>query len=330
MYNINEILKDEIQLVNKKISQKYKNILSIDRDNFRELINRQVGSIISMDKLSIDRLKEYEAKGGIVGIDGSVNKKGGSYPHYIELFQAMAKSTIKSQEAIFKAYVLSPVLDQPSREENPLEDVESILAEESKKVLSRIEVEVALESIEKHKPYAIIMDGSLIRYYIYSKEEWLKLREKCEDKGIILVGVIEDIKTWMVGETLEENGFIENRKIYDKELLFGKLNMGEAIEIDDQVNTKGESGYSSMFMRTSLDPNIIGMDILDSQKEHIGEMANLVYTLTPENSRGIPLWLDLIDKEVKISDKLIESLMETYLDRDIYEKFFKAARTKRS
>ncbi len=59
-------------------------------------------------------------------------------------------------------------------------------------------------------------------------------------------------------------------------------------------------------------------------------MARLVFTLTPENSRGVPpLWLDIVDKEVKISDEIMRGLMERYMDRGIYERFFVSERDKR-
>jgi len=59
-------------------------------------------------------------------------------------------------------------------------------------------------------------------------------------------------------------------------------------------------------------------------------MAKLIVTLTPENSRGVPLFLDIVDKEVKITDDLIEALLERYLDRDIYERLFVSERDKRN
>lgn len=101
------------------------------------------------------------------------------------------------------------------------------------------------------------------------------------------------------------------------------------IAIEDDVNSKHRSGYSSVFMRSSMSPSVIGMDIIDTQKDHLEEMARLVFTLTPENSRGIPLWLDLVDKEVKISDALMKGLIERYMDKDIYERFFVSERSKR-
>lgn len=72
------------------------------------------------------------------------------------------------------------------------------------------------------------------------------------------------------------------------------------------------------------------MDILDTQREYLEEMARLVFTLTPENSRGVPLWLDIVDKEVKISDDILRALMELYMDRGIYERFFISERDKRN
>ena len=54
--------------------------------------------------------------------------------------------------------------------------------ETKNRLLSDIEVKVALEAVKKHKPYGILMDGSLIRYYIYSYDLWMELRNECEEK----------------------------------------------------------------------------------------------------------------------------------------------------
>ena len=83
-------------------------------------------------------------------------------------------------------------------------------------------------------------------------------------------------------------------------------------------------------MRSSQSPTVIGMDIIDSQKPYLEEMSRLIFTLTPENSRGVPLWLDLVDKEVQISDAIMKNLLERYLDRDIYERFFVSERARRT
>lgn len=101
------------------------------------------------------------------------------------------------------------------------------------------------------------------------------------------------------------------------------------ILIQEYANKKEPQGYASVFLRSSLQPSVIGMDIIDTQREHLEEMARLVFTLTPENSRGVPLWLDIVDKEVKISDEMMKGLLERYMDRGVYERFFISERDKR-
>jgi hypothetical protein len=75
---------------------------------------------------------------------------------------------------------------------------------------------------------------------------------------------------------------------------------------------------------------VIGLDIIESQRDRLTEMARLVLTLTPQNSRGVPLLIDIVDKEVKISDQMMRGMLERYLDRGVYERFFVSERDKRN
>jgi hypothetical protein len=75
---------------------------------------------------------------------------------------------------------------------------------------------------------------------------------------------------------------------------------------------------------------VIGLDIIESQRDRLTEMARLVLTLTPQNSRGVPLWIDIVDREVKISDQMMKGMLERYLDRGVYERFFVSERDKRN
>lgn len=328
MYSLNNQLKDKVTGLNNLLKEKYETVLGLDKREIRDFINSHIGEIKPLEKLSQAHLAIYETKGGIVGVDGSNNKIGGAYPHFVEAYQALAKSTVYKDEPLILADIYSPLY--PEQEESPLEDADRIIEDKKNIKLSTIEVEAALKSIEKFKPYAILMDGGLIRYNIYAYDKWMELRQICEEKGIILVGVIKDIKTSIIGDKLKDMDSNIKECFYDRELLFGQLNYGEIILIRDEVNRKEPEGYSSAFLRSSLAPTVIGMDILDTQKEYLEEMARLVFTLTPENSRGVPLWLDIVDKEVKISDDVMRALMERYMDRSIYERFFVSERDKRS
>lgn len=329
MYNLNDELRKKISSLNNILEAKYENIFGMGRQRIREFISLFVGEIKQMDKLNTSCLKSYEAKGGIVGVDGSNNRVGGAFPHYVEVYQALASCTAMRNNPVFKTDLYSPLFPVEN-EGNPLEDSENIVEEKRNILLSNLEVEAALESINVHKPYAILMDGGLIRYNIYAYDRWMELKDRCEEEGIILVGVIKDIKTSIIGDMLRDKNPDIKDIYYDRELLFGILDYGEMILIRDEANKKEPQGYASVFMRSSLAPSVIGMDIIESQRDHIEDMARLVFTLTPENSRGVPLWLDIVDREVKITDDIMRALMERYMDRGIYERFFVSERDKRS
>ena len=328
MDTLNKKLKEKVVDLSALLTEKYSTILDMDRQETRSFINTRVGRIIKMDKLTQEQLSLYESKGGIVGVDGSVNKVGGAYPHFVEIYQGLAKSTTHKEEPILLADIYTPLYTE--QEESTLEDDERIIADKRKEKLASIEIDAAIESVKTHKPYAILMDGGLIRYNIDAHDRWQELRQLCEEEGVILVGVIKDIKTSILGDQLKEIDKSMKNTFYDRELLFGRLDYGEMILVNEEANRKEPKGYASAFLRSSLAPTVIGMDIIDSQREHIEDMARLVFTLTPQNSRGVPLWLDIVDKEVLISDDMIKSLLEEYMDRGLYERFFISERDKRN
>ena len=325
MFNINEELKANISNLNESLTNKYDFILTGDKKEIRNFIMENVGSIITVEKLSKEDLSHCEKKGGIVAVDGSTNRLGGAHPHYIDLFQGLAKSTKYKDMPLYNTDIYTPLLNE---EENILED--EVIMDKKDMKLATIEVEVAMESVDKHRPYAILMDGGFIRYHIYCKDKWEELRILCEDKNIILAGVIKDIKTSIIGDVMKTQNS-SFHKIYDRELLFGVLDYGEIISIRETVNKKHlEQGIASAFIRSSLSPKIIGVDIIDSQKKYLNDVSRLILTLTPENSRGVPLWLDIVDTEVKISDNMTKALLKRYMDRGIYERFFVPERDKRN
>lgn len=331
MYSINEELKEKISYLNRVLSDKYRDILSLDKGFIRNFIEKNIGPIIKIDKLAKEELAYYSERGGILGVDGSSNRIGGAYPHFIEIYQGLAKSTLYKDKPIYKTDFYTPLyMDDRSPLENSPE--EEIIIRQNK--LSTVEIEAALEGIRKFHPYAVIMDGSLIRYAIESSAKWKELREVCEKKGILLIGVIEDIKTSIIGNKLKEDKSLSIKEcFYDRELLYGLLEYGEVILIESQASKKarkGDEGFASLFMRSSQAPAVIGMDILDSQREDLEEMARLILTLTPKDGRGIPLWIDIVDSEVRIPDKMIRTLLEANLDRKILEIFFISQREKRT
>ena len=313
MINLQD-LEGQLREVNKNLKNKYDFIFSLDNDTFRKELTENVGRLIEMEKFPKDKLSKYRRT---VGVDGSNNRSGGAFPHFIEIFQGLAKSTDGNE--VYKNKVYTPTLNDIYEDKNL-----------SQKYLATIEIETALEYINKYDFDYLMMDGGFIRYKINCLDLFTELRETCEAKNIILFGVIKDLKTNVIARSLEID-----ESIYDREILFNRLKTGEAVLIRNEINKKfikdglGE-GFSSAFMRTSKFPGAVGLDILDTQEKYLEEISNLIYTLTPMSSRGVPLCLDIVDKDVKITDEILTTLLEEYLDRDVYERFFISERDKRS
>lgn len=313
MINLQD-LEGQLKEVNTNLRDKYDFIFNLDKDAFRKELTNNVGRLIKMEKFPKEKLSKYKRT---VGVDGSNNRSGGAFPHFIEIFQGLAKSTDGNE--IYKNKVYTPTL-------NDIYDDKNL----SQKYLATIEIETALEYIDEYDFDYLMMDGGFIRYKINCLDLFTELREKCEAKNIILFGVIKDLKTNVIARSLEID-----ESIYDREILFNRLITGEALLIRNEINKKfikdglGE-GFSSAFMRTAKFPGAVGLDILDTQEKYLEEIASLVYTLTPMSSRGVPLWLDIVDKDVKITDEILTTLLEEYLDRDVYERFFISERDKRT
>lgn len=313
MINLQD-LEGQLKEVNENLKDKYDFIFNLDNEVFRDKLSKNVGRFVEMKKFPKEKLSKYKRT---VGVDGSNNRSGGAFPHFIEIFQGLAKSTDGNE--VYKNRVYTPTLNDVYDDKNL-----------SQKYLATIEIETALEYIDKYDLDYLMMDGGFIRYKINCLDLFTELRETCEAKNIILFGVIKDLKTNVIARSLEID-----ESIYDREILFNRLHTGEAVLIRNEINKKfikdglGE-GFSSAFMRTSNFPGAVGLDILDTQEKYLEEISKLIYTLTPMSSRGVPLWLDIVDKDVKITDEILTTLLEEYLDRDVYERFFISERDKRT
>lgn len=332
MYQVPENLRKILKNVNETLLENYNSILSEDKARRKKYIVENFGEIQRNKPLTKEKLKEYEELGGVVGVDGSNNKLGGAEPHYIEIYQGLAKSTLFSDSSIMEGDYFTPLYLE--EEKNILEEDEEVsITKIRRKKLVDVELEVALKSIDKFKPGIIMMDGSLLRYKIESKSKWEILREKCEDKGIILIGIVEDIKTKSIGDSIKLND--ENHSMvdfYDREILYGLLEYGDTIKVpnNSEISKKYREGISSAFLKSSMEPAVIAIDIPENQKEYLDEMVGLVLALTPKSGRGIPLWLDIVDAEARIEDRMIEGLLDSFMDKRLVEMFFKAERDKRT
>ncbi|MCR4430238.1 MAG: DNA double-strand break repair nuclease NurA [Tepidanaerobacteraceae bacterium] len=291
----------------------------LDRDFLRKIIaERGAGSFLKCKEMDSDMLASIVEKGGIAGVDGSTNSKGGIFPYIITLQQALAKHAGSGQELMLSD-AFSPLLFEEDLSEDDYR-------QHIKKNLSILEANAAILAVEEFKPAVLLIDGSLVRFKIETSSLWEKLKQKALDNGTILVGVVEGISTGIISSVLDDVMPQLSYRAMDWEVLFGLLEMGEVLEMAPDLF---KEGLRTCFARFSLDPKPIGIDMPEEQYAFLNQIKDLLFALTPKNGRGIPLWLDIIDNKVRITDAMMEGLLNACLGED-YAEYILAKRSKRA
>lgn len=314
---ISKDLIDEVSHLNERLKNR-KNVSKLSRKDVRDLINNKIGKIKFYERFSVDKLKEIKQDGCICVVDGSVNRIGANYPNYVEFFQSMALLS-SDQEPLVKADILCPLVDEFSERDQ---------FQISKEKLCATELAVAIEAVKNHDIKILMMDGTLMRYCLEAEDLYNELVELCDEKGVILVGVVEEINTKIIMNTFNENG-VNVGMLFDREALFNVLDMNEGFVVNEHKSRKKEYDIEQAFIRTSKDPCVIAIDIPSQNMDDFDEIISFVLTLSDENTRGVPFLLDLVDKKTRIDNKQAEILAKKYLDTEMYQSIFRSQRSKR-
>lgn len=314
---ISKDLMDEVSYLNKRLKNR-KNISKLSRENIRNLITDGIGDIKVYDRFDVNKLKEIKESGCICVVDGSVNRIGANYPNYVEFFQSMALLS-SDQEPLVKADILCPLVDEFSERDQ---------FQISKEKLCATELAVAIEAVSHHDIKILMMDGTLMRYSLEAEDLYEDLVKLCDMKGVLLVGVVEEISTKIIMTTFHENGKNVGM-LFDREALFNVLYMNEGFVVKNHKSRKEEYNIEQAFIRTSKDPCVIAIDIPSQNMDDFDEIISFVLTMSDENTRGVPFLLDLVDKKTRIDNKQAEILAKKYLDTEMYQSIFRSQRSKR-
>ncbi|NEU32528.1 DNA double-strand break repair nuclease NurA [bacterium LRH843] len=314
MFEISPKLVEKVKEINGALLGTYKHTAS-EKKGIRQKLEA-VGAIRHVEPYLPKKLLGWLDGREVAAVDGSVNQTKGDIPHVLYLFQALAKTTTGFKSMASDIY--TPLMDETNEEEHGVNW--------RAKILAKLELEVAYELLEKRDIALLLMDGALYHYRIDAPLEWERLRQKAISQNVFLVGVSEEITTENLIQLDEFQSFRKWPQSYDRDLLFGILKYGEMIHFE-QIQHK--AGLESAWIRFSSDPAITGFDMLEEQAMAKDEISRLLLTLTPRDGRGIPLWLDYVDREVRVTDKLVEALVEQYIDPEIAERFFKRKRQNR-
>lgn len=313
----------QLQQLNGQITQAESNLGS--REERRRLLEEHVGPIRRLRRLEEKELASFLGGRPLVGVDGTLNTFGGAFPHYLDLMRAIAKPTVG--EVLVRKAMHCPLPPGDLSEEVVAVQRDAELRQQK---LATLEAQVALEAAEQLNPGILLMDGPLVRFDMRTKNTFSVLQQNVIDGKILLAGCIENIESRVIPTmmgSVTPDGW-QNR--YDRDILWGVLEMGEVLEVRRPVKgiearkasasledrtgaAKGQqepTPVRTWFMRTALDPGVVGLEMLEAQSEAMGRVADYLYTMTPQDGRGMPIWLDIVDREVRLTDVELSAYLE--------------------
>ncbi|MGE5417265.1 MAG: DNA double-strand break repair nuclease NurA [Acidobacteriota bacterium] len=287
--------------------------------------------IKNMRRLKSDQVRKLTRESGITAVDGSRVEYGTVYPYAVALMQALARNSLQKEDyqELKAAQLMSPIepdtyneitrkaaadrLDEPEAYRRLLKDE-----------LAHMELKLALSAVERYRPALLMLDGGFLMFDRFS--EWQGLIESCKNNNTILVGVIEEVAT---AELNKMCGLYpeDTHRIYDREFLFGVLDQGECLILDEKSAIKRD--YATVFTRMGAAPQAIACDFIPHQRDLIELAMDLLYSLTPMQGRGIPSWLDIIDRDVRITRQNLDTVIAAGFDAQIRERFLRPNRDRR-
>ena len=314
----------ELQALNSRLKQAFADVTLLPRHERRRLLSK-IGTFRTLERLSDATLTAALDGRPFVGVDGTINMFGGAYPHYLALLRAVAKPNRDASVVDGNVYCPMPSDDDGADEiDNAAKDETARQGE-----LAKLEAKVAAEAIVRYEPSLLLMDGPLVRFYMRANNSFMDLREKSLIKNILLVGVVENIESKTITTLFEQAGEEMPagwRHRYDYDLLWDMLDYGELFEVSHPgfaLRQKDEEEkpltyIRRWFLRSSLAQGVIGLDVLEEQVPVAKaiQLAEMLFTLTPRDGRGIPIWMDIVDREVRLTDVELHAYMD-FLDPDL-------------
>jgi hypothetical protein len=291
----------------------------------------QKGIFTPLCRLSAKEISSFFQGRPLVGVDGSLVTYGASYPYLLTFFRALAYATSAEggHKRIWEQEIFSPLLPryQQMIDEHLTgkQTPEEIVAHLRWGILAQIESKVAVQALSL-KPRLLLMDGGFNRLKEHAPDIWNELKAAAIREGVLLLGVTEEIASCSLMKILGFDGDpVCPGVMGDREILFGMLQPGEMYRL--QERTKGEKGR--LYVRFAGHPQVVAVDYLMDQEREVEPALNFLYSITPAHGRGIPLWLDVVDAEVRLSREQVEAMIAACLDPAMVEVFLRPLRANR-
>ena len=296
----------------------------LGREERRAFLQERIGSIRRLERLEPNQLEGVLRGRPLVGVDCSVNSFGGQFPYWLALFRAQARPS--AGDPLEERDVFTPLLPDGG----PGGRLDAEAAEGVKKSrLAALEARAALKAIQRYCPVLLIMDGSFARFQFDNTtgNSFKSLKEAAKTVGTTVIGVIEGVASSVLPTLLGDDAPEGWHGRYDRELLWGILDYGEVLEV---CHAGSKPGVRTWFMRASLDPGIVALDMFEEQMDTLSPLViDYLFTLTPPTGRGIPIWIDMVDQAVRLTDHELETLVGAHIDRGVFEMLLAAKRAAR-
>lgn len=299
-------------------------------DGRREVLGR-LGHLQRIAPLPAGGAAGWLAGRPVVGVDGSVNSFGGGFPYYVALLRAAAVPT--QGQPLVREAAYSPLLRPDWLAAGAAQDGLRL-----RRLQARLEVAVAAKALAGYRPALLLMDGPLVRFDREAKKSFARLARQALDAGAALVGVVENVESSVLRRLLGEDAPPDWAARWDRELLWGVLQPGEVLALAQPVpagdgeDPEGPRGVAvrRWFLRPGADPAPIALDFLEDQVQADPAMprrvAAFLMALTPADGRGIPVWTDLVDRHVRITEAELQQAVQAYLDPRVRSQLLVAKR----
>jgi hypothetical protein len=309
----------ELQALNERLQNAFSDPVLLSRQERRRIL-QQIGTLRPLRRLTDATAAESLGGRPLIGVDGTVNLFGGAFPYYVALLRATAVPN--RGEPIREGQVYCPL---PPDSAGYDDDVAARRDEEERqRKLADLELRVAKQSADMYGPSVLLLDGPLVRFDKRVWESFNSLREKVQNSKILVAGVIENLESRAIVSLLGPEAPAGWRHRYDREILWGALDPGEGFFLNHPSprpateDDREPTPLRRWFLRSALDPGVTGVEVLEAQVSlaEKRQLADLLHTMTPEDGRGIPAWMDLVDREVRLTDLELDAYAEL-IDPDL-------------
>ncbi|MEW6183778.1 MAG: DNA double-strand break repair nuclease NurA [Bacillota bacterium] len=269
-------------------------------------------------------------KEAVVAVDGSCQTVGTTYPYYLALIQAVALRLPPSSPAYMEHRIFSPLFSEERKglesRATDLQNVQVVAENRISELMAQAELSAAVRAAVEEKQGLILLDGGFIHFRARGGVLFKQLVEHAAESGSLVIGVIEEISSRSLEETV--TGLWEGNSLpYDREILYGCLEPDEVFVVPAPL--RKDEAIGTVFARFSAHPQPVALDFPASREEEVLSKLGALRALTPHDGRGIPAVIDIADRYVRLSAAEVEQMVTAAVPAGLREMFLKPHRLRR-